>query len=606
MVADPSRCAAAEPPEPLVDDAWAPDPLESDGGAELRRRLLARGARHVPRTELEGHVGLSARELFELGCTRAPLGPLDLGAAVGRRVLVLVGAFLLAFGLAGGLSGTLGPLLDVWFGALRDPDPMPVGQALAVAGFFLAAAAGGRELILRSVRALRTRAAERRRVGPGQGRDPAQDPQARTTVAVLRGPDVFRVQLLWLRADPADPAQVELRTLAEQRVPRDEPARAEEAVVRLSEVALRADAARDLVAEQGAGALDATASRVGGETVPAAPSGTGPADAPGPRGGSPRTPVRDGWELDPLTEEGEAELARRLCLAQPARWSADALAPLVRAGAATGPVDAAALPAWPSGGAVRRGATPVLDPKVLRRVGAAMVAVWFFAMAGSEDPAAATSFVGYGALAAALTCGAVLWWSAHRTPGQRLLRTVRAAGSAPPRALEQGLPGTGGRFLVARGAHRDGERLALLHVRPVPDDGGAGAVEVRRLAWRDAKRGGAVTAYEVAHQLRLVADAAEFVGERGGGSTRQLRWLVAGLGRAAAKTAKRSSLAREPLVWLAAIVPPLLVVAAVRQTVRGTWLEDGLTNRLLSFSWPLAIALILVWAARRIRDPWAA
>ncbi len=604
-VAAPSRSAPAEPPEPLVDDGWAPDPLEPDGAAELRRRLLAR-PRHVPRTELEGHVGLSARELFELGCTLAPLGPLDLGAAVGRRVLVVVGAFLLALGLAGGLSSTLAPLLDGLLGAPRNPDLMPGGQALAMAGLFLAAAAGGRELLLRSVRALRTRAAERRRVRPGQGRQPAQDPQARTTVAVVRGPDVIRVQLLWLRADPADPAQVELRTLAEQRVPRDEPARAEEAVVRLSEVALRADAARGLVAEHGTGALAASASRVTVETVPAVPSGTGPADAPGPRGGSPRTPVRDGWELDPLTEEGEAELARRLCLAEPARWSADALAPLVRAGAATGPVDPAGLPAWPSGGAVGSVATPVLDPKVLRRVGAATVAVWFFAMAGSEDPAAATSLVGYGALAVALTCGAVLWWSAHRTPGQRLLRTLRGAASAPPRALEQGLPGTGGRFLVARGAHRDGERLALLHVRPVPDDGGAGAVEVRRLAWRDVKRGGAVTPHEVAHQLRLVADAAEFLGARGGGSARQLRRLVAGLGRAGARTAERSGLAREPLVWLAATVPPLLVVSAVRQTVRGTWLEDGLTNRLLSFSWPLAIALILVWAARRIRDPWAA
>lgn len=56
--------------------------------------------------------------------------------------------------------------------------------------------------------------------------------------------------------------------------------------------------------------------------------------------------------------------------------------------------------------------------------------------------------------------------------------------------------------------------------------------EVRRLAWRDAKRHEAVTPDDVALQLRLVADAAEFLGGRRGGSARQLRGLAAGLGRA--------------------------------------------------------------------------
>jgi hypothetical protein len=128
---------------------------------------------------------------------------------------------------------------------------------------------------------------------------------------------------------------------------------------------------------------------------------------------------------------------------------------------------------------------------------------------------------------------------------------------------------------------------------------------VRRLAWRDAKHREAVTPDDVAFQLRLVADAAEFLGGRRGGSARQLRGLAAGLGRAGARTAERSSLAREPLVWLAALIPPLLVLAAVNQTKRGSWLEDGLANRIISFAWPLAIAFILVVAARRIRNPWA-
>lgn len=626
-MAAPSPPAVTEPPELLVDDAWAPDPLEPDGDAELRRRLLAE-PRNVPRTELEGHVGLSARELFELGCTLAPLEPLGLLATARGRVLVVAGALLLALGLAGGLSSTLGPLLDGWLAALGDPDPLPPGESLFMAGVFLAAAAGGRALLVKSVRALRTQAAERRQARPGQRRQPEEDPQARTTVAVLPGPDAIRVQLLWMRADPDDPAQVELRTLAEQRFRHDESVRAEDAVVRFSDVGLRADAARGLVAEHGTRALAeprpcanselAPAARglrseygactragndpdAGGEDAPSNVSGMGPADAAGPRGVSPRTAVSDGWELDPLTEAGEAELARRLCLARAERWSADALAPLVRAGAATGPD---ALPVWPSRSAVRHAPAPGFLEH-LRPTGAVAVMVWLFAMAGSEDPTAAIRLIGYGALAVALSCGALLLWSARRTPGQRLLRRLRGAASASPRALEQGIPGAGGRFLVARGARGDGERLALLHVRPVPVDGRPGTVEVRRLAWRDAKHREPVTPDDVALQLRLVADAAEFLGERGGGSARQLRGLAVGLGRAGARTAERSSLAREPLVWLAALIPPLLVLAAINQTKRGTWLEDGLTNRILSFAWPLAIALILVVAARRIRNPWA-
>jgi len=58
-------------------------------------------------------------------------------------------------------------------------------------------------------------------------------------------------------------------------------------------------------------------------------------------------------------------------------------------------------------------------------------------------------------------------------------------------------------------------------------------------------------------------------------------------------------------VWLAAPIPPWLVLAAICQTAQGTWLEDGLSNRIIFFAWPLAIALILVVAARRIRNPWA-
>jgi hypothetical protein len=629
-VAAPSLPVVTDPPELLVDDAWAPDPLEPDGDAELRRRLLAE-PRYVPRTELEGHVGLSARELFELGCTLAPLEPLGLLATARGRVLVVAGALLLAFGLTIALGATLQPLLDGWLGALGDPDPDPLTlrESLTGAGAFLAAAAGGLALLVKSVGALRTQAAERRQTRSGQRRHPAEDPQARTTVAVLPGPDATRVQLLWLRADPADPARVELRTLAEQRFGHDDSVRAEDAVVRFSDVGLRADAARGLVAEHGTRALAephpraeselAPAARgplseygarplagnhpgTGGEGAPSIVSGMGPAGPAGPRGVSPRTAVSDGWELDPLTEAGEAELARRLCLARPKRWSADKLAPLVRAGAATGPYK---LPVWPGGRELAYGVAPAPLVDFLNYTGAVAVVVWLFTLGASEDPTATIRLISYGALAVALSCGSLVFWSARRTPGQRLLRRLHGAASAAPRALEQGIPGAGGRFLVARGAHGDGERLALLHVRPVPVDGRPGTVEVRRLAWRDAKHREAVTPDDVALQLRLVADAAEFLGERGSGSGRQLRGLAAGLGRAGARTAERASLAREPLVWLAALIPPLLVLAAVSHTIRGTWLEYGLTNRIVSFVWPLAIVFILVEAARRIRNPWA-
>lgn len=73
----------------------------------------------------------------------------------------------------------------------------------------------------------------------------------------------------------------------------------------------------------------------------------------------------------------------------------------------------------------------------------------------------------------------VLAW---RRPHRRLRRTVRAAASGPPLALEQGLPGAAGLFAVARGQGR----LALVHIRPAPDDGRRGELEVRTLATRDA------------------------------------------------------------------------------------------------------------------------
>jgi hypothetical protein len=97
---------------------------------------------------------------------------------------------------------------------------------------------------------------------------PLLDPNGRLTVAVLDGPGVLRVLLLWLRGHPRDADVLEARVVAERQVPRDEPARAEDAVVALSEVAMlvtrvRTDA-RDVE-----GAAGAIAVVTGGEDADA-------------------------------------------------------------------------------------------------------------------------------------------------------------------------------------------------------------------------------------------------------------------------------------------------------------------------------------------------
>jgi hypothetical protein len=48
----------------------------------------------------------------------------------------------------------------------------------------------------------------------------------------------------------------------------------------------------------------------------------------------------------------------------------------------------------------------------------------------------------------------------------------------------------------------------------------------------------------------------------------------------------------------------LLVAASIKHTATGTWTEDGLANRVLSYAWLLGAALLLLQAARRVRDPY--
>jgi hypothetical protein len=136
----------------------------------------------------------------------------------------------------------------------------------------------------------------------------------------------------------------------------------------------------------------------------------------------------------------------------------------------------------------------------------------------------------------------------------------------------------------------------LLHIRAAPNDERAGDLEVITLARRDA------TDLETVRTLWTVADDARMRSEGVTVTTNRLRSLTARLGRVTA--AAEASLAREPLVWVAALVVPLLLASSVKHFIAGTWTEDGAGNRVISYAWPLFVSLLLVRSARRVRDPY--
>jgi hypothetical protein len=213
-----------------------------------------------------------------------------------------------------------------------------------------------------------------------------------------------------------------------------------------------------------------------------------------------------------------------------------------------------------------------------------------------DDPGAPDDALGVAVVSAIVAgCAAlvpkVLAW---RRPGRRLRRAVRAAASSPPLALEQGLPGAAGLFAVARG----GGRLALVHVRPAPDDGRRGELEVRTLATREDEDLDAVTRFcAIAREARLRTESA-------GRSAHYVRSLMARLGRVPARIGE-PALWREPLAWAAAAGIGVLVAASIKHMIVGTWLEDGLLSRVISYAWVLVATWLALRAARRIRDPFA-
>jgi hypothetical protein len=171
---------------------------------------------------------------------------------------------------------------------------------------------------------------------------------------------------------------------------------------------------------------------------------------------------------------------------------------------------------------------------------------------------------------------------------------VRAAAARPPRALEQGLPGTAGLFRVARSR----ARIDLLHVRPARDDGQRGELEVRTIATRRVDGGDldAVTTF------CSIASDANLRSQGVGRSAGYVRSLAA---RLASRRAGEPALWREPLAWVAAILVGVLVAASVKHTLAGTWLEHGLAQRSLAYVWVLVAAYLALHAARRVRDPFS-
>jgi hypothetical protein len=79
---------------------------------------------------------------------------------------------------------------------------------------------------------------------------------------------------------------------------------------------------------------------------------------------------------------------------------------------------------------------------------------------------------------------------------------------------------------------------------------------------------------------------------------------MARLGRVPARIGE-PALWREPLAWAAGAGIAVLVAASIKHMIVGTWLEDGLLSRVISYTWVLIASYLALRAARRVRDPFA-
>jgi len=542
---------ALEEPQ-LVGEDWEPSTVEDPGAAELAARIEAAEPVLVRRSALEGRCGLEDRELWQLGVRTAPAGALSTGGGVLLRLVVVAAVAAMGFLLAMGVAG---------IASLGEPDSavgVPGGIVLVLfvvlcahALLRLALGAAGRE---------RERCLARRRVAL-EPVAPLLDPNGRLTVAVLDGPGVLRVLLLWLRGHPHDADLLESRVVAERRVPRDEPLRAEDAVAALSEVAMLATRLRtDARDVEG----DAVAAMWG--ALPAA--GAGRLVGVGASGGAERATasgmrVGPEWHPDGTTEEGETELARRLCLAKPRRWSAELLAPLV--------VDDfrrvhGAPPPLPGSTERKR-----RRPRPLWITAPGLAAVAFLLYFVASDPSADLGTeLAMRALFLALA-GWVAWKVfrpqilelPHAWRRRPLMRRVDDAACVAAAALESGLPGGHGAVVVVVATQNGRSVVRLVHLRRILD-APEGTLEARviaeqRLEPEDDLR-------DAVARFLLVADDQAFTTGRGRERVTVLRRLSRRLGVTAGRGRGRGALLRDPVALLAVpavVLAALLVVLSV-------------------------------------------
>jgi hypothetical protein len=544
---------ALEEPQ-LVGEDWEPSTVEDPGAAELAARIEAAEPVLVRRSALEGRCGLEDRELWQLGVRTAPAGALSTGGGVLLRLVVVAAVAAMGFLLAMGMAG---------IASLGEPDSavgVPGGIVLVLfvvlcahALLRLALGAAGRE---------RERCLARRRVAL-EPVPPLLDPNGRLTVAVLDGPGVLRVLLLWLRGHPHDADLLETRVVAERRVPRDEHLRAEDAVAALAGVAmlatrLRTDA-RDVEGDAVAAISGALPAAGAGRLVG---GGAERATASGMR-------VGPEWQPDGTTEEGETELARRLCLAKPRRWSAELLAPLVvddvrRVHRAPPPVP---------GSTERRRRRP--RPLWVTAPGLAAVAFLLYFVA-SDPSADLGTELAMRALFLALA-GWVAWKVfrpqvlelPHAWRRRPLMRRVDDAACDAAAALESGLPGGHGAVVVVAASQNERSVVRLVHLRRILD-APEGTLEARVIAERRLEPEDDLR--DAVARFLLVADDQAFTTQRGRERVAVLRRFSRRLGVTAGRGRGRGALLRDPVALLAVpavVLAALLVVLSVVFAVTG-------------------------------------
>lgn len=573
----------------LVGEDWQPSSSEDPGAAELAARIDAAEPLVVRRDVLEGRCGLEAPELWQLGVRVVPAGALSTGAGIVWRLVVV--AAIAAMGFCVGMIIALGATLDDAGSSVGVPGGVAlllVGVFIAHALFRLAWGAAGRE---------RERRLAQRRVAV-EAVAPLLDPNGRLTVAVLDGPGVLRVLLLWLRGHPQDPEMLETRVVAERRVLRDEPSRAEDAVAALSDVAMLATRVRTDARDVEAGAVASAcaplpALRTGVVTGPAGAGLSGrDADA---RATASRMRVGPDWQPDGTVEEGEAELARRLCLAKPRRWSAELLAPLVVDGAHEPSEMAAPLPATTVRKSCPRRPVWVTTPAY------ALVAflLYFVASSPSED-------LGTEVAMRSLFLAAAVWvaWKVfrpqiselpHRWRGRKLMRRVDDAACDAAAGLEAGLPGGHGAVVVVTAEQKERRLVRLVHLRRIVDAPErtleARVLAERRLEPEDDPR-------ETIGRFLMVADDQAFTTQRGRERIEGLRRFGRRLGVTSGRGRGRGALLREPLALLAMPIVAIAGVTAILALVFAFTADDaaGCLVACIVFS---AVAAGLLTCSRR-------